>query len=341
MKRTLFSSNPMPRRILAAVCGAALLAGSSLGALAQSVGVHFGNAGGTGYATNSSTDLLLPTDSAGVPDYAQTNWNDLGASGDSGGVNGTPVVLTNSAGAATSLSIMWSSAGVGSTGTGSGLGTPDGNLMDGYLYSYSPGAATPLGNSVYYNSPTNNPLAYVGGLNAWCQAQGAVGYNVVLYTTGNSYWETVEGYLESVTGSPFSFSMVEGSVLTPPLYEQDSANYSGTYVPVTSTNSSSPTAGGNCMVFSGMTNDAVLIRVQTSGYGAGLNGFQIMPIPGPTTSVVTLSSMVSGSSMTLSWPQGTLQTATNLLGPWTSSSATSPYTDTMTNAAQFYRVQVR
>jgi hypothetical protein len=213
--------------------------------------------------------------------------------------------------------------------------------MDGYLYSYSPGAATPLGNSVYYNSPTNNPLAYVGGLNAWCQAQGAVGYNVVLYTTGNSYWETVEGYLESVTGSPFSFSMVEGSVLTPPLYEQDSANYSGTYVPVTSTNSSSPTAGGNCMVFSGMTNDAVLIRVQTSGYGAGLNGFQIVPIPGPTTSVVTLSSMVSGSSMTLSWPQGTLQTATNLLGPWTSSSATSPYTDTMTNAAQFYRVQVR
>jgi hypothetical protein len=238
---------------------------------------------------------------------------------------------------------MWDSAGVGSSGTGTGLGTPDGNLMDGYLTTWDAAAATPLGSSVYYQSANDNPLAYVGGLNAWCQAQGAIGYNVVLYTTGGSSYEEAEGYLESVTGSPFSWTMVEGSVLTPPLIDVYSATYSGTYVPVTSTNSGSPTYGGNYMVFTGLTNDAVLIRFQfLSSYGgAGLNGFQIMPIPGPTTSVVTLSSMVSGSSMTLSWPQGTLQTATNLLGPWTSSSATSPYTDTMTNAAQFYRVQVR
>jgi hypothetical protein len=43
MKQTLFTSNTLSRRMFVAVCGAAVLAGSSLSALAQSVGVHFVN----------------------------------------------------------------------------------------------------------------------------------------------------------------------------------------------------------------------------------------------------------------------------------------------------------
>jgi hypothetical protein len=94
------------------------------------------------------------------------------------------------------------------------------------------------------------------------------------------------------------------------------------------------------MVFTGLTNDTIVIHEHMLGWLGALNGFQIVPVFGPSTPV-TLSSMVSGSSLILSWPQGTLQTATNLLGPWTPSSATSPFTDTMTNAVLFYRVQVQ
>ena len=294
------------------IVGAAALAAGLQSATAQTtVGVHFGNAGGTGYATNTSTDLLLPTDSAGIPGYAQTNWNNLGAQGDSVGFMGTPVVLTNSAGAATSLSIEWASTLVGSTGTAAGLGTPDGKLMDGYLYTYGPGLATPLtSGAVYYNPANDNPLAYVGGLNAWCQAQGAVGYKVVLYTSGYSSYEYFEGYLESVTGSPFSFTMVEGSVLTPPLYGRENASFSGTYAPITGTSSNSPSYNANYMVFAGLTNDAILIRLQCiADFGAGLNGFQIIPVFATGASVGVHFVSAGGPSVQNSSPDSISPTA--------------------------------
>jgi hypothetical protein len=308
-----------------------------------SVGVHFVKAGGS-YVNNSSPDALAPTDSAGVSDYAQTNWNNLGAYGDSAGWYGTAVVLNDSTGAATPLSIMWDNANVGSTGTAAGLGTPNGKLMDGYLTSYSPGAATPVSYNPY-NAPANDkPLAYIGGLNAWCQGTGAAGYNVVIYTTGTGYYETAEGFLESVTGNPFWYQMVEGDVLRPPLFAADTGSFSGTYVPVAGTSSASKTYGGNCMTFYGLTNDAVLIRLQSLGYRAGLSGFQIVPVASiapVVPPVVTLNSTVTGSTNVLNWSAGTLQTATNLLGPWTYNYTPSPVTTTMTNAGQFYRVWVQ
>ena len=306
-----------------------------------SVGVHFANAGGTGYASGSSTDLLAPTDSAGDSDYVQTNWNNLGSSGDTGSVT-----LNDSTGTATSLSMMWSSAANGSTGTAAGLGTPDGKLMDGYLSTWSPGAATALGGSVYYNSANNNPLAYVGGLQTWYQGQSAAGYDVVLYTTGNPYYETAEGFLESVaSGNPFSYNMVEGDVLRPPLFGVDTGNFSGSYVSASGTSTSSKTYGANEIVFHGLTNDAILIRLQCLGYGAGLSGFQIVPKVSispsvPSAVTVNFTNIAVGTNV-VSWSAGTLQTATNVLGPWTYNYTPSPFTDTTTNAAQFYRVWVQ
>jgi hypothetical protein len=94
------------------------------------------------------------------------------------------------------------------------------------------------------------------------------------------------------------------------------------------------------MVFTGMTNDTIVIHAQFTGWQEAWNGFQIVPVLGGTPAV-TLGRTVTGSSLILSWPQGTLQTATNLRGPWTPISAPSPFTATMTNAAQFYRVKVR
>ena len=58
---------------------------------------------------------------------------------------------------------------------------------------------------------------------------------------------------------------------------------------------------------------------------------------------VTLNSTFTSTnrSLSLTWPQGILQTATNLLGPWTPIYVPSPITVTTTNAARFYRVEVQ
>jgi hypothetical protein len=50
----------------------------------------------------------------------------------------------------------------------------------------------------------------------------------------------------------------------------------------------------------------------------------------------------NGNQLILSWSSGTLQQATNLLGPWTATGATSPYTNDMTTNAprMFYRVSI-
>ena len=73
---------------------------------------------------------------------------------------------------------------------------------------------------------------------------------------------------------------------------------------------------------------------------ADVNGAQLQlvsyDIPAPR---VMLTNTVSGSSMTLNWSQGILQTTTNLLGSWTSIYAPAPITVpiTKTNATQFFQ----
>jgi len=246
-------------------------------------------------------------------------------------------------GASTSLQISWGSAQYGSTGTAADLGTPDGDLMDGFITTYDSSTPSPLvNNGPAYFAPNANqkPLASISGLTSWLAGfPGAAGYDVVLYFSAAAYGPTVEGYLNSATGDIVDGTLTEGAALTPPVFGK-SGTFEGTYLQATSTNSSSPTAGANYMVFTGLTNDTIVIHEAMLGWQGALNGFQIVPILAGTP-VVTLSSTVSGSSLILSWPQGTLQTATNLLGPWTSSSATSPFTDTMTNAMEFYRVKVQ
>jgi hypothetical protein len=271
------------------IAGAVLLAFGTQSVPGQSIGCKI-VAGGTGGIDNSRTNSMLPTDLAGVPAYAQTNWNNFSSSGSGA------FTLTNSLGAPYSFNLQWSCGFSDTTGTWLGLSTPDGKLMDEFLSTWGPGPASPLANSVSGSAINDQPLVYVGGLNAWYKAEGAEGYGVVLYTTGYSYYETVEGYLESVSGSPLNNTMIEGSDLAPHLFEQDTSVYTGTYIPVTSTSSGSPTGGGNYMFFNGFTNDAVLIRLQTTGYGQGLNAFQFIPVfptnPTPSLPVISPSSVV-------------------------------------------------
>ena len=289
----------MFRRISAAVCGAALLAGVQ-SVTAQSIGCYFvtNNAGGI-IAPGSEADSMATSDSAGAPPYAQTYWNSLSQSSSSGTYS-----LTDSTGASHSLAVQWSSWATTGQGTLS-LGTPDGKLFNTGLSTWNPGAASPLGNSCGNSSGNNQPLVYIGGLNAWWTSiAGAEGYRVSLYTCGDTYWENVEGYVESVSGNPLANTMVEGTSLVPHLFEVNNATYSGTYVPATGTTSGSATGGANYMPLGGMTNDAILLRLQTSGYGQGLDGFQLIPIfpTQPAASAPTFSpsaTVYGGTPVTL------------------------------------------
>jgi hypothetical protein len=50
---------------------------------------------------------------------------------------------------------------------------------------------------------------------------------------------------------------------------------------------------------------------------------------------------VGGSQWQLNWTYGTLQSASNVVGPYSDlSGATAPYSIPTTNAQQFYRVRV-
>lgn len=264
---------------LALILASAAWLGSSPSLHAQSIGVSFTSNGNVGGIDNGEADSMLPSDMAGLPPYAQTNWNNFGRFGS---IN--PIVLTNSAGNTNIFNMQWDAGGSDTTGSGAGLGTPDGKLMDGFVYSWGPGAASTLGSSVFGSSINNKPLIYMNGLNSWYKSEGAEGYSVVLYTVGYPYYETVEGYIQSVTGTPFDNTLLEGPDLTSHVFEQCTGPFLGTYVRATGTSPANQTSGANYMFFTGLTNDAILIRCQSGGYGAGLNGFQIVPIfPAPPT----------------------------------------------------------
>jgi len=270
--------------------------------------------------------------------YAQMNWNNLGTSGLM-----NPGTLLDSDGNSVSLGLNWDAGGSDTTSTAS-FGTADGKLMDGFIFSWGPGAASDLGNSVYSSSMNNKPLIYVNGLKAWFAGKGASGYHVVIYTTGYPNSETGAYWVQSVSGSPFDNSMSGGSDLSPHYYVLDNSSYPGGYIQATGTSVDTATAGANFALITGLTNDAVLIRcnMPAEGYGSGINGFQLVPIY-PSQGVI-LTNTVSGTDLTLSWPgTGVLQTSTDLLGPWTPIDSSSPVTVPInsTEAARFYRVKVK
>jgi len=97
--------------------------------------------------------------------------------------------------------------------------------------------------------------------------------------------------------------------------------------------------GNNYVVFSGLvvTNASLtgtISPVAGKSYGS-LNGAQVQYL-GPN--VVLQMGAFSGGSFQLQWTAGTLLEATNLTGPWTTNSATSPYTVVPTAPRKFYRL---
>jgi Concanavalin A-like lectin/glucanases superfamily len=74
--------------------------------------------------------------------------------------------------------------------------------------------------------------------------------------------------------------------------------------------------------------------------GEGINSLPTSALPNPPVSITI---QLSGNSFTLRWPNGTLQSATNLSGPWNDVFGAAPpaYTATPAGARQFYRVNLQ
>jgi beta-glucanase (GH16 family) len=135
-----------------------------------------------------------------------------------------------------------------------------------------------------------------------------------------------------------------------------------------------PTAGNNGPLWAGMTLNLTASTVPGATYNwTGPNGFTSTnqnPViantttnfsgifsvttsmggctSAPATTTLTVnppakvSAQLAGGSVILNWPTGTLQSATNVFGPWTNvSGATTPRTNPMTARQEFFRVKLQ
>jgi hypothetical protein len=104
--------------------------------------------------------------------------------------------------------------------------------------------------------------------------------------------------------------------------------------------------------FSANGNTALFTNVQTSGgtltvgftdnvNESSFNGAQLQLVSySPTINTIPLTSSFTNNTLTLSWPEGLLETSTNLSGPWNIVDEAPPITVNTTNAVQFYRLQL-
>jgi beta-glucanase (GH16 family) len=211
---------------------------------------------------------------------------------------------------------------------------------------------------------------------SWNASAGATGYNVKRSLAVNGPYGLASGGL---TGTNWADTAVTNGT---PYYYVVSAVCSGcestNSAAVSATPFCSPppapVAGNNGPIWAGMTLNLTASTVSGATYSwTGPNGFtstnqnpsisaaapnasgaySVVATVGSCSSpagitVVTinaipsLSLLPSSANLTLSWPAGTLQTATNVAGPWNDlSTATNPYSVTPTEPQQFYRLKLQ
>ena len=149
---------------------------------AATIGLNFLRGAGADVANvqNGVANSLAATDTAGAPAYAQANWNNLGC-------RGTNIVLVDSTGASSGVTVNWDASGGWSQSGGGTPATqlsPDGNLMNSYLDSNGNGNTT-FNANLWANSNNNKPLVHFSGLSAWMAAQGVTAYDIVIYSDGD------------------------------------------------------------------------------------------------------------------------------------------------------------
>jgi hypothetical protein len=170
---------------------------------------------------------------------------------------------------------------------------------------------------------------------------GAFGTN----TTGNAGFDAALGGFNPV-GNPSEISLygltvgqtysvqlfalddrpIFGPGSSRPVSFQDPNNASDVSAPFETIANNSYIVGTFCA-----SNTVVTIQENVLAGAANMNALVIREIP-------TLSIAKSGSELVLTWSGGTLLQTTNLLGPWTPSTNSSPYTFTPTGPRMFYGV---
>ena len=256
-----------PNLLAAAAVTAVSLA--ALNSRAASIGANWVN-NNSGGLQNSATDSLSPTESAGAPPYAQTNWNNLGRWGN-------PTTLNDSLGNSSGVDVTWDANWTVNLGTA----TTNGNLKLMYGFTEATGAANDDGPPYNGFTGANQPDARFRGLSAWLAARGSSTYSVLLYVDGNlSNGSVSEHWLQGIeTDGDFGGGIALGADITPRIFVSDSANFSGTFtqVPLSATTQGTA-AAGNYILFSGLSADMFILRSEdTYATYAPVSGIQIVP----------------------------------------------------------------
>ena len=226
-------------------------------------------------------------------------------------------------------------------------------------------------------SPGNNRITL-----AWNPLLGATSYNVKRsavsggpYTTltapgtvtGTSYVD-----LTAVNGTTYYYVVSAATEISAAAETANSATEASAVSGCTTI--ATPTVSYNNPVYAGMTLYLTASSVSGATYnwtgpngfssvsqnpylaGAGQNASGIYSVTATvggcasaagTTTVtvnppVNLSIQASASSLVFNWPYGTLQSATNVAGPWSAvTGVTSPYTNSPSERQQFFRVKVQ
>lgn len=150
-----------------------------------------------------------------------------------------------------------------------------------------------------------------------------VGTNGVLFTTydlvNTNGSLLLNGRMLLTQNDVFANVSINGTALTPGYYTFNQlANLYPTNFPATWTGAAGST---------------------TAYVGSGsINVGNVTPPPPPA---VTLHVQLVGANVVLTWSQGALLQAASVAGPWTTNTATSPYTNTPATPHQFYRVRVQ
>ena len=201
------------------------------------------------------------------------------------------------------------------------------------------GSATANANYAYYavndSSGGNLPITITFNLNTNSATGGSPAGYVVNSLQVLSGWADSNlanqsfQLLLSLNGGPFSSYGVFGSSTN-----TTALNNGNNSILQTLTGNSSPIATGVTAV--------QLNFLNPGGSQGGSGGTLIREIQVFGAPVVNLKMQpTTGNQLQLTWPMGVLLEATNISGPWTTSTAAPPYTITPTTPQLFYRVQIQ
>jgi hypothetical protein len=278
------------------------------------IGLHFG----VDYATNA---VLQPWQVAGVPGVAQANWNNLkGAAG----TNATAILGTNvlaivgdtdyETATNTAVTVTFKSNNTWGAGSNNKFPGANSNLFAGYLDTGAPSTTSV--------TITNLPPDLTTG-----------GYDVYIYAMGDT----------SLRGGGYRILEAGTTNVLKDYVRFEATTNVSSFVEAPIDPTSTKYAVGNYMVFTNLTASAITIEA-TTGSGLGLGGtprapidaIQLVALPTPSGPTLGIESTPTGVVITF---QGSLQSADQIIGPWTDLTATSPLTVTPTGAAKFYRAK--